>query len=550
MLKRIAVAASAVAAVGLLGTATAASAQATRAAPPGTVVHLHQAYLRALVHARTSAVSGIVYGRGRQPRPAKRLATCTEPNCPLRYGGGQVQHSPRVYLLLWGPKWATVAGEKATASYLKDFYAGLGVGPHDNWSTITSQYGDSTGYPDFFGSVYQGAFYDSTTPPSGATAAQLGAEAAAFAANQGITTADDPQIVVATQSGTCPQGFVGSSCGGGGTYCAWHSVTPASVPYVNLPYLLDAGTLCGKDFVNSTGTHDGFSMVGGAEYADMITDPVPQSAWWDPADSVTSGEIGDKCAWGGSRWGGSDPSGDVTLSTGKFAMQSLWSNIAGHCVMSAPQRDNVTVTQPASQSGNVGTKTSLQMQGTSSGGLPLTWSAGGLPAGLSIGASTGLISGTPTTSKNYTVTVTATDSTGGTGSAKFTWTIGSAAGRVLGYKGRCLDDRSGSTTNGNKIDIWTCNGTGAQTWTFGATGTLSVLGKCVADKHYTGAGTKLALWPCVGHRNERWAHLANGQYKLALNGLCLTDPSNSIVNGTQVELRACHDFRGQRWSAP
>ena len=53
----------------------------------------------------------------------------------------------------------------------------------------------------------------------------------------------------------------------------------------------------------------------------------------------------------------------------------------------------------------------------------LTYSATGLPAGLSIGSSTGLISGTPTTAGTSSVTVTATDGTGAKGAASFTWTV-------------------------------------------------------------------------------------------------------------------------------
>jgi Ricin-type beta-trefoil lectin domain len=77
-----------------------------------------------------------------------------------------------------------------------------------------------------------------------------------------------------------------------------------------------------------------------------------------------------------------------------------------------------------------------------------------------------------------------------------------------------------------------------------------VLGGCLSDKHYTGAGTKLVLWSCIGNRNEQWRHKSNGEYVLATNGLCLTDPSGSATNGTQVEIRACHDYRDQRWSGP
>jgi putative Ig domain-containing protein len=58
----------------------------------------------------------------------------------------------------------------------------------------------------------------------------------------------------------------------------------------------------------------------------------------------------------------------------------------------------------------------------------LSYKASGLPAGLSISSSTGLISGTPTTAATSSVTVTATDTTGASGSAAFSWTISAASG--------------------------------------------------------------------------------------------------------------------------
>jgi len=90
--------------------------------------------------------------------------------------------------------------------------------------------------------------------------------------------------------------------------------------------------------------------------------------------------------------------------------------------------NTVTVTNPGSQSGTVGTAVSLQVTAAdSASGQTLSYSATGLPAGLSIGAATGLISGTPTTAGSSSVTVTATDTTGASGSASFTVTIGTAA---------------------------------------------------------------------------------------------------------------------------
>jgi subtilase family serine protease len=103
--------------------------------------------------------------------------------------------------------------------------------------------------------------------------------------------------------------------------------------------------------------------------------------------------------------------------------------------------NTVTVTNPGSQTGTVGTAASLQISASdSASGQTLTYSATGLPAGLSINSSTGLISGTPTTAGSNSVTVTAKDTTGATGSASFTWTINAAtsgctAAQLLGNPG-------------------------------------------------------------------------------------------------------------------
>jgi chitinase len=92
-----------------------------------------------------------------------------------------------------------------------------------------------------------------------------------------------------------------------------------------------------------------------------------------------------------------------------------------------PPGNTVTVSSPGNQTGTVGTAASLKVSGTdSASGQTLTFSATGLPAGLSI-SSSGQISGTPTTAATSNVTVTATDTTGAKGSASFTWTISSTA---------------------------------------------------------------------------------------------------------------------------
>ena len=498
-------------------------------------------------------------------------ATCKEPECNLAYQGGPVQHTPKVYVVFWGPSWASNAGEQAAQQYLLSFYAGLGASP-DTWSTETSQYGDGSGNPAFGSSVLAGSVNDTTTPQNPLTFDELAAEATNARNHFGISDTNNAQIVLVTQSGTCYKdetsvglGLFAGSCGqvqiptqnGPLLYCAYHSsnaTTPGApqgpfLPFVVLPYQPDAGTECGQHFVNPSGTFDGFSMVGGHEYAETITDPdqnlLSTLAWIDLNDSVSGGENADKCAWGGAPFGLKFPYGNVTLSTGTFAMQSLWSNgtsAVGGCKMTTSP--TLTVATPPSQVSTLRKAVSLQIAVTTNTGVQ-SFSATGLPPGLSINSTTGKISGTPgVTAGTFATTVTVKDYAR-SASVKFAWHVSSAPGSITGYGFKCVDNYLGHTTAHNKIVLAYCSGAANQQITFTDGRQLRVQGDCI-----TAEGSVVLLETCAYSTAKIWTRLSNGEYLNSATGKCLTDPNKSTTNGVALTVATCANTSNQHWNLP
>jgi hypothetical protein len=108
----------------------------------------------------------------------------------------------------------------------------------------------------------------------------------------------------------------------------------------------------------------------------------------------------------------------VTLTArdavGAVVSRTLSLSVAARLAIAAP------ATLPSGQVGVAYPATTI----TSSGGTaPVTWSALGLPAGMGINATTGTITGTPTSAGATTVTVAATDAAGATASTVYSLTV-------------------------------------------------------------------------------------------------------------------------------
>jgi serine protease len=395
---------------------------------PGVVLTVPTAlghgYRHGAVPRRTRDVSGVDV-LGHQPAGGARKVTGKPSKLDVRYGGGLTAGGlvgagvttghPEVYLVFMGSQWGTQSqgpsnralfgnDPDAFAPALQTLYAGIGTGG-EQWSGTMTQYcdgapvgatvceeGDSQiPYPT--GGVLAGVWYDNSTAATseettGLTGHQLAAEAEAAATHFGNTSQAsnrDAQYVIASPTGTDPDGWADPADG----YCAYHddthdptidgggAVSGPIVAFTNLPYVPDAGYDCGAGDLNSPGTLDGATEAASHEYAETITDQFPES---DPVPGwIDSGgeEVADLCAYHET---GPGAVFNLTMGDGTVAVQGIWSNAAGGgtgaCSDGGPDytyTPSITAFSPASATAgsvvtvtgeNLGTATAVLFDGT------------------------------------------------------------------------------------------------------------------------------------------------------------------------------------------
>ncbi|MFC8513810.1 M4 family metallopeptidase [Streptomyces sp. NPDC057257] len=193
----------------------------------------------------------------------------------------------------------------------------------------------------------------------------------------------------------------------------------SSGPANHFFYLLSEGS--GAKTVNGVAydspTHDGLPVTGiGIENAQRI--------WYRALTTYMTSTTN----YAGARTATLQAAADLfgAYSPTYLAVSDAWAAInVGPRI--AP---GVNIAATADQTSGVGDQVSLQIDAyTTNSGSALTYSATGLPDGLTIGP-TGLISGTPTTVGTQDVKVTVTDDTGSTATRTFTWRVAKLYGNA------------------------------------------------------------------------------------------------------------------------
>jgi hypothetical protein len=128
--------------------------------------------------------------------------------------------------------------------------------------------------------------------------------------------------------------------------------------------------------------------------------------------------------------------------------------------------------------------------------------------------------------------------------------IGVAPGKVMSgiNTGKCVDVRNSSNADGTPVQIYDCNGSGAQIWTHVLNGmtVLTALGKCLDVTNGWGiAGTKVQLWNCNTGSNQEWT--IGSDHTLQSLGYCLDVPGSNVGNGNQLQIWSCNGTNAQKW---
>ncbi len=122
------------------------------------------------------------------------------------------------------------------------------------------------------------------------------------------------------------------------------------------------------------------------------------------------------------------------------------------------------------------------------------------------------------------------------------WTL-PAGPLTSGIAGYCASDQRVVGQRFGAVTLRTCDGTSAQAWTLAPNGTVTIAGKCASlNGGATTPGTRVRLVACNGSAAQVW-QLAGGPIGVQLlspvAGLCLADPGDRAVSGTQLVIGPC-----------
>jgi chitinase len=121
-------------------------------------------------------------------------------------------------------------------------------------------------------------------------------------------------------------------------------------------------------------------------------------------------------------------------------------------------------------------------------------------------------------------------------------------GTITGIGGKCVDVAGANSANGTQVQIYTCNGTAAQTWNHSGN-SFQALGKCLdVSGASTTNGAKVQLYDCNGTGAQQWTLNAQKELVNTNSGKCLDATNQSSADGTPLQIWTCAGGANQQWT--
>lgn len=129
-----------------------------------------------------------------------------------------------------------------------------------------------------------------------------------------------------------------------------------------------------------------------------------------------------------------------------------------------------------------------------------------------------------------------------------TTTGGGGTSRIIGYANKCIDVPGGNGVDGAKLQLWNCNGTAAQNWTFPGDGTIRAFGLCM-DVAWgsTANGAAIQLANCSGNPAQQFVLTGAGDLVNPQSNKCVDVDGWNSANGTKLIQWECHGGANQKW---
>jgi streptogrisin C len=125
---------------------------------------------------------------------------------------------------------------------------------------------------------------------------------------------------------------------------------------------------------------------------------------------------------------------------------------------------------------------------------------------------------------------------------------GSGGSLISNWNNKCVDVPNGNFADGVRVQMYTCNGTGAQRWTFANGRVETSGGKCLdAAGAGTGNGTPIQIANCSGNAAQQFVLSAAGDLVNPQANRCVDIAEWNGNDGALLHLWDCVGGANQKW---